>query len=242
MIRLFFNSKPLMKWIFGGKFAANGLDDKISIRLKESPGFFLEIGGNDGFSQSNTKRLELFHSWTGVLVEPYHPNFKRIFKTRTSRTTPINAACVPFGFEEKEVNLSYSDLMTTSLGLESDLSDPWQHVNAGAKWIRQGGVVKQFTAPAKTLNEILIDTQAPRRIQFFSLDVEGVELSVLKGVDHEAYRFDFLLVESRSPDVLMEYLSPLGYEFVEQLTGHDYLYRDSQVNTSSKFSELPNAS
>jgi hypothetical protein len=53
---------------------------------------FLEVGGNDGFSQSNAKRLEPFLGRSGILVEHYLPNFRRIAKTRTSRTLPVHAA------------------------------------------------------------------------------------------------------------------------------------------------------
>jgi FkbM family methyltransferase len=229
--RLFFNSKRVMTTVFKGEFALNGLDRSISSQFNNLNGFFLEVGGNDGFSQSNTKRLELFLGWSGILVEPYLPNFRRIAKTRTSRTLPVHAACVPFGFLGPNVSLIYSDLMTSSLGMESDVLDPKKHSEEGAKWIRSGRRVREFKAPARTLNSILKTADAPSRIDFFSLDVEGVELSVLKGVDHETFRFTWLLVESRDQEKLNSYLTSLGYELAERVSQHDYLYRDAKSSS-----------
>jgi FkbM family methyltransferase len=82
--------------------------------------------------------------------------------------------------------------MTSSLGMESDVLDPKKHSEEGAKWIRSGRRVREFKAPARTLNSILKTADAPSRIDFFSLDVEGVELSILRGVDHEVFRFTWL--------------------------------------------------
>lgn len=236
--RLFFNSKRVMTIVFKGEFALNGLDRSISSHFNNLNGFFLEVGGNDGFSQSNTKRLELFLGWSGILVEPYLPNFRRIAKTRTSRTLPVHAACVPFGFLELNVSLIHSDLMTSSLGMESDLLDPKKYSEEGSKWIRSGRRFREFKAPAKTLNSILKTADAPSRIDFFSLDVEGVELSVLKGVDHEVFRFSWFLVESRDQEKLNSCLTSLGYELAERVSQHDYLYLDATRPKSS--SDTPN--
>ena len=37
----------------------------------------------------------------------------------------------------------------------------------------------------RTLNSILIESKAPRLIDFFSLDVEGMEMKVLGGIDFD---------------------------------------------------------
>jgi len=107
--------------------------------------------------------------------------------------------------------------------MESDVLDPKKHSEEGARWIRSGRSVGEFDASAKTLNSILKKANAPPRIDFFSLDVGGVELAILKGVDHEVYRFTWLLVESRDQEKLNFYLTSLGYELAEQVSQRDYL-------------------
>ena len=44
------------------------------------PKFYIEIGANDGVSQSNTKYLELFYDWRGILIEPIPSVFKKLQK------------------------------------------------------------------------------------------------------------------------------------------------------------------
>lgn len=44
-----------------------------------------------------------------------------------------------------------------------------------------------FGAIARPLNQILIDANAPTKIDFLSLDVEGSEIEVLKGVNYSTF-------------------------------------------------------
>ena len=231
LARSLFLSRAFCKLAFNSKFALNNLDEKLKSFLPAEANFFIEIGGNDGVSQSNTKRLELFEGWNGILVEPFPGNFERMALTRAESTRLFNAACVPFDYTSPHVELTYSDLMTVSDSLPTDISDTKEHALSGESWLKNGIAVHQFLAPARTLESILEEAEAPKRIGFFSLDVEGAELAVLRGVDHSSFRFDWLLVESRSPDQIEAFLVDFGYEFVERLTGHDYLFRDSNATS-----------
>ena len=49
--------------------ALNRLDRQAVGRLPRM-GTFLEVGGNDGYSQSNTYYLEKHRAWHGILIEP----------------------------------------------------------------------------------------------------------------------------------------------------------------------------
>jgi len=123
------------------------------------------------------------------------------------------------------VELAYSNLMTSTLGVNSDIQDPVSHANQGAEF--WGGNAFVFEAPAFTLDSILIEAGAPVLIDLLSLDVEGVELEILKGVDHSKYRFRYICVESRQFDVLQEFLYSQKYSYVGALSDHDYLFKTS---------------
>jgi len=209
----------------GGHTGANGLDQSLAKYLGGiDAGFFIEIGGNDGISQSNTKLLELNKGWRGVLVEPELENFRRMALTRSKSTHKIRAACVDFSYEGDEVELSSGDLMSVSLSLPVDL-DRAAHILESQKYLKRSPKSSTFKAPARTLESILTEVDAPENIDFFSLDVEGAELSVLRGVNLENWKIKFILVESRSPAELEDFLAQQGYKLVEQLSGHDFLFQ-----------------
>jgi FkbM family methyltransferase len=203
-----------------------GLDKKLIAVIGNKPGFFVELGANDGISQSNTKHLEMFHGWRGVLIEPYPENFRKLSKTRSCSSFFENAACVSFDFPKTEMELNYSNLMTTPMEGSSDIEDRESHAQSGKKFLRDGEKVSTFLARARTLSSILDEVGAPSVIDLLSLDVEGGEVEVLNGIDHSEYRFNWILVESRNKQKIIDFLKNLGYDFYSQLTGHDFLFKD----------------
>lgn len=204
-------------------FSANSLDLKIEKYLGKKSGFYVEIGANDGLKQSNTKILEMNSRWRGVLIEPAPEVFSNLVKNRTRDNFFFNCACVSFSFVGNTIDLIYADLMTTAIGLESDLKSLEDHILSSEKYLKLGQVHK-FQAEARTLNSILEEVNAPEIIEFFSLDVEGAELEILKGIDHYKYRFQYMLVECRNIEKLVDYLAPFGYKIKDKLSHHDYLF------------------
>lgn len=207
-------------------FGLYDLDRKLEKYLNYNKGYFIELGANDGVSQSNTKHFELFRNWKGVLVEPTPANFISCKRNRSRRSKVINAACVGFDFKDKTVRMLFSNLMTIALDGESDISDRTGHATEGIQFLDKTQHLYEFHAPARTLDSILKEARSPHIIDLLSLDVEGSEMEVLKGIDHSVFRFKYICIEVRDFDVMSRYLNENGYEFVEKLTGHDYLFRD----------------
>ena len=87
----------------------------------------------------------------------------------------------------------------------------------------------RFATEGKTLNKILIEANVKDEIDFLSLDVEGVEIEVLKGIDFKKYSFKYMLIESRDIEKLNLFLSQKNYKLVEQLTEIDYLFSKTNV-------------
>ena len=120
----------------------------------------------------------------------------------------------------------YSNLMSVPSGLESDILDPISHAHDGLKFLGANEDNVYFGAAARTLNLILEEANAPYVIDLLSLDVEGAEIEVLKGIDHQKFRFKFCIIESRNYEKLNEFMSLNRYVFVEKLSHHDYLFQD----------------
>ena len=200
------------------------LDRKVEKYLNFDGGFFVELGANDGLFQSNSWYYETYRNWRGVLIEPAPNLFLECRKNRSERTHVTCAACVSFDYADEFVKIVYSNAMSVSMGVETDLVDPQAHAELGRQFLRPGETVFTFGALARPLNAILAEASAPLLIDFLSLDVEGAEIEVLKGVDHETYRFRYMLIECRDIARLERYLGPLGYGLLERFNEHDYLF------------------
>ncbi len=209
-----------------GKYhSLNELDRKLEKYVDHDGGYFVELGANDGVTQSNSLYFEKHRAWRGLLVEPTPHNYLKCRKNRAARSQVVCAACVAFDYDQEFVRIAYSNLMSTPVNLQSDIRDPMAHARLGERFLRDQEMVFEFGAVARTLNDLLIEAQAPATIDFLSLDVEGAELEVLKGIDHGHFRFKYLLVECRDFESLNGYLEQQGYTFVEALSGQDYLFR-----------------
>ena len=133
-------------------------------------------------------------------------------------------ACVPFDFKDKYVDIHYAYLMSVSSNLDSDIEDRDGFLQLARKNLNVKHNQLSFGALARTLHDILEESNAPKLIDFLSLDVEGAELDVLKGIDFGAYSFNYILVECRNLERLEGYLSSNGYYLIDQLSYHDYLF------------------
>ena len=211
----------------------HGLDLKMRRHLDFDRGYFVEVGANDGVSQSNTLHYERHRGWRGVLVEPSHANYFKCRANRSPETRVFCAACVPFGYPERFVPMLYANLMSVSELDGSDLPDPRGHVESGRKYLAPQEDVVAYGAIPRTLNEILLEADAPEVVDFFSLDVEGSELAVLQGIDHARFRFRHLLVECRGLPRMDAFLASHGYRHLEQLSEHDHLFVDARRSPTS---------
>lgn len=120
--------------------------------------------------------------------------------------------------------------MTTPLNLETDLGSLQTHIDQSIRFLKRG-TVHSFRAEARTMQSLLVESNLPHIIDLLSLDVEGSEISVLKGINHSNYRFSFILVECRNIKTMREYLETKDYEYFEQLSRHDFLFKNKRTPT-----------
>ncbi len=91
--------KALTKRLLHGKyFSVNQLDRKLERYVDKDGGYFVELGANDGVTQSNSLHFEKFRGWRGLLVEPTPHNFIKCRKNRAARSAVFCAACVSFDY------------------------------------------------------------------------------------------------------------------------------------------------
>ncbi len=201
----------------------NDLDRKLEKYLNFDRGFFIEAGANDGYSQSNTYFLEKKRKWRGILIEGIPELFEKAKKQRVNSDV-YNCALVSSEFLDSTVTMHYAHLMSVVEGSLKTEEEKDKHIKAG---IDVQNLERSYSVivPARTLESILDEYSNLPAIDFFSLDVEGYELDVLKGTNLEKYRPKYILVEARFFEEVNSFLESHNYEMIEKLSHHDFLYR-----------------
>jgi FkbM family methyltransferase len=132
-------------------------------------GFFIEAGSNDGEYVSSTLGFERFDSWTGLCIEP-SPVMQPIWRSKQRKAWFSDVCLSP-----KPYPIWTSFLHNDDYSLGSKLGN----LNDYDKSI--DGNWTLFRVPCFPLNSIL-DAMNVKEVDFFNLDVEGVELDILKTI------------------------------------------------------------
>jgi FkbM family methyltransferase len=141
-------------------------------------GFFVDIGAYDGKDMSNTYLLEKEYNWKGICIEPNPRYFSKILECRTS----INLDCAVYTNDNEEV-----EFIDDNNGGCSGLVKTNSHIH-----ILHEPIIKVKT---RNLTSILDEYNAPRFIEYLSIDTEGSEYDILKSHDFDKYRFGYISVE-----------------------------------------------
>jgi len=170
-------------------------------------GFFLELGAFDGFSDSNTYVLEKRYQWGGICIEP-NPEFFDLLVNKYQRS----CTCVPYAVDAVRGSVEFV-LSDQTSGLILDEAD-----NSSTKrpdfieQARADGRVR--VVEALPLAELLDKYSAPKVIDYFSLDVEGLETRIMRNFPFDRYTFLAVTIERPTPE-LNEILFRNGYHFVK---------------------------
>lgn len=161
-------------------------------------GYFVEFGALDGIGDSNTLALENVFNWTGILTEP-NVNFTRALQT--NRTCIVETVAVG-GESGSRSFINYGNLSTFA-----EYADKDSHKRDGA--LAHVEVI--------TLTELLERNNAPKVIDFLSIDTEGSELEILTTFNFAKYQFNFICVEhnfTQTKFSVLDLLSNHGYREV----------------------------
>lgn len=184
------------------------LDSMLVEILKVKNGTFIEVGAFDGISFSNTKLLEECYDWTGILIEPS----ENLFKVLCANRPQSKCFQCALGAFEQDNSYAYGDFEGHSMS---------SFTNRRKKPANQKVLIRSLQS--------ILDECNIRHINFFSLDTEGYELNILKGIDFNKTTFDYLLIEiyTNQYDTIVEFLHNNGYELDCCLT--NYNKRDNPI-------------
>lgn len=178
-------------------------------------GTFLDVGGYDGVTGSNTFFLETNRGWTGALVEPVKA---QLDKATAYRQCPcIGVAVAPTEGEADFIEISEGFTQMSGLAASYDknllktVRDDKRH---------KENVVRVQT---KTLSSIIADTGVTDP-DFISLDIEGGELACLKAFPFKDHDVKAWAIENNTgtPEI-KTIMADCGYDLIE-FCGPDEVY------------------
>lgn len=188
-------------------------------------GYFIEVGVGGGHAISNTYMLERHFGWTGLLVEPNRSSHASISACRSAhleKRAAASAAGKTLRFQE-----------IVDAGEHSRIANTGGHKLQDAK-------VEEYDVTTVTLNELLEERSAPREIDYLSLDTEGSEIDILRGLDLDRYSFKVMTIEhnfdERTLAELDRIITPKGYRMVlPHISGFDAWYVHESVKLPGFF-------
>jgi FkbM family methyltransferase len=147
-------------------------------------GFFVEFGATNGLSISNTWILEKFFGWTGILAEPAKIWHHDLIK---NRSCIIDKRCV---WSESHTILTFNQTQSPELSkIDTVINDDW------AKEIREINSSK-YEVLTISLDDLLVQHNAPYEIDYISVDTEGSEFQILEAFDFEKYKVKIWTIEN----------------------------------------------
>lgn len=205
---------------FAGLSNAQLLQDLLPLYfLGLKPGFFFEAGMADGITLSNTFILEKLFGWEGIGVEPLPEYFLKAEKSRR-KSHLYNCALVPDESIEM-VSLRTGGLLSSldqamPDDSHSELRTSFGHINV---------VARSFMSLMRELNQT--------RVDFLSLDLEGLEFPILESIDFASVLIQIIAVEHNHTSerrLINDHLLTKGYIRVfEDISNHDDFYVSSTI-------------
>jgi FkbM family methyltransferase len=197
-------------------YAQNFEDVMLARAFPGAEGFYVDVGANDP-DIDNVTRVFYERGWSGINIEPLSANSVEL---RKKRPRDVN---LELAVGEEDGAITFYEIGKWHGYSTTDPVLAAQHRKDGL------GVV-EHEVPVRKLAAILDEHAAGKVIDFLKIDVEGTELSVLRGADLRRHRPKIIVLESKMPvtinmvdrvdevpDRVEEYsdfLAPLGYHFI----------------------------
>lgn len=205
-------------WLESTYFSQFGEDVILRSYFPKSKttGFFVDIGAYQPVSLSNTYYFYL-KGWRGINIEPNPSGIEAFRKIRPDDTN------LQVGIADKPGTLQYH--MIPGKPFENTFSDVQLNIRHEQK--NQGTSVE---LPVDTLGNIL-DKHLPKgqEIDFFSIDVEGLNVEVVLSNNWEKYRPKVMVIEKHKPveadknEKIISFMTSVGYKLDHDIL-HSYFF------------------
>jgi FkbM family methyltransferase len=195
--------------VYAIKSYAQEGEDLVLRRIfdQQATGFFVDVGAHHPKRFSNTW---IFYKagWRGINIEP-NPAVQQLFASTRPRDVNLQ-----LGISDQPSKLTYYEFDDPALNTFDEVLMKWRLANTPYK------VVRQSMIPVERLDAVLARSLPPGvKIDFLTIDVEGLDLAVLRSNDWSKYRPTCVLIEALQSSLegamhteAHEYLRSRGYE------------------------------
>jgi FkbM family methyltransferase len=196
-------------------YAQNFEDVMLARAFPGARGFYVDVGANDP-DIDNVTRIFYERGWSGINIEPLAANMETLRRKRT-RDTNLEIAV-----GENDGSITFYEVAKWHGYSTTDAAIIEQHRKDGLQ-------ITERKVPVRKLSDVLDEHAKDKSIDFLKIDVEGTELSVLRGLDLRRHRPKIILLESKMPVTInmvdrvdevpdraeeySSYLAPFGYHF-----------------------------
>ena len=171
-------------------------------------GYFVEFGATDGVLLSNTWLLEKEFGWRGICAEPNPKLFAALEK---NRGCTLVRDCIA-GISGRDVEFVLAD----AFGTMKEYMSADMHLERRTGYQEAGRVIKLKTT---SLSDLLERCEAPRDIDFISIDTEGSELEILQTFAFDKWNVRLFTIEHNfTPQrkLIRELMEMHGYQCIER--------------------------
>lgn len=164
-------------------------------------GYFVEFGVTDGINLSNTYVLEKEFGWRGIIAEPamrWHKDLK------SNRNCHVELMCV---WRDSDSVLTFHE---TDQGEYSTI-DSYSSSDIDKQGRAHG---RKYRVTTISLEDLLDKYDAPKTIEYLSIDTEGSEYEILSAFNFNKYDFKVITCEHN--------FSPQREKIFSLLTEHGY--------------------
>lgn len=165
----------------GGQY---GEDRILKLFFRNQPtGFLVDVGAANGFDNSNSYMLlKKAPGWVGLLIEPEPSQFAELQKLYQDNQKAILLNC-GVGTGGKGILYCGGQVST----FKPDVRDRCVEV--------YGIDYKEVEVPMRSLTAILADMNAPKEIDFMSIDCEGMDYDVWQTLDTKMFSPRLVCIE-----------------------------------------------
>lgn len=165
-------------------------------------GCFVEVGAANPGQASRTERLEAA-GWSGVVVEPRPEVAAFLVTARKARI--VAAACVAPDVAGQPLALRVADPI-------SAIAFGWRSTAASSSYV--------VNVPTRTLDDVLREAEAREPLDLLILDVHGLELDALLGLDFGRWQPRLIVMADPVVDLQRHrFLKECGYRLIHRTGG-----------------------